>query len=347
MTSQGQRVARRFIDRLVCSQGTSVGEALRKASRVLEDRRERNPVASIMLLSDSHDESVQTSNNNQRKGSSQASSTRFSHVEIPVQSSGFGGNSSYKQEPAEDAFTKCVGGLLCVVVQDLRVQLGFAYGSDPAEVSAAYLSNGRPTVLNGSSFCLGNFYAEEEREVLLELRVPKSALGSHHVLSVQCCYKDPATQELVFGSEQALLVPRLQAVRSSSPRIERLRSIFITTRAIAESRRLVEHNELTSAMQLLTSARTLLLQSGRTSTEEYIKGLEAELSDVQWRKHYQQQMEQRRMNEREEALFVDENGEPLTPSSAWRAAEKLAKVVQMKKSMNRVIDLHGFDNARF
>ncbi|KAM1120112.1 hypothetical protein TB2_044156 [Malus domestica] len=44
---------------------------------------------------------------------------------------------------------------------------------------------------------------------------------------------------------------------------------------------------------------------------------------------------------------VDENGEPLTPSSAWREAEKLAKVAIMKKSLNRVSDLHGFENARF
>ena len=45
--------------------------------------------------------------------------------------------------------------------------------------------------------------------------------------------------------------------------------------------------------------------------------------------------------------LVDENGEPLTPTSAWRAAKKLAKVAIMKKSMNRVSDLHGFENARF
>jgi hypothetical protein len=44
---------------------------------------------------------------------------------------------------------------------------------------------------------------------------------------------------------------------------------------------------------------------------------------------------------------VDENGEPLTPTSAWRAAEKLAKMAMVKKSLNKVSDLHGFENARF
>ncbi|XP_042518482.1 E3 ubiquitin-protein ligase WAV3-like [Macadamia integrifolia] len=42
MTAQGQRSTRRIIDLLVAGQGTSVGEALRKAAEVLEDRWERS-----------------------------------------------------------------------------------------------------------------------------------------------------------------------------------------------------------------------------------------------------------------------------------------------------------------
>ncbi|XP_049392651.1 E3 ubiquitin-protein ligase WAV3 [Solanum stenotomum] len=356
MTPQGQRSARRIIDRLVCSQGTCVGEALRKAGKVLEDRRERNPVASIMLLSDGQDEKIQGSNTHNRRSSesTHVSSTRFGHIEIPVHSSGFGKKGGFSHEPAEeDAFSKCVGGLLSVVVQDLKIQLDFSSGSDPAEVAAVYSYNGRPAVLGSTCVRLGDLYAEEERELLLEVKIPTMTNGSHHVLSVRCCYKDPATQEAIYGREHSLLVPRPQAIRSSIPKIERLRNLFITTRAIAESRRLIEHNELSSAMHLLSSARALLIQSGSAFVDEYVRGLEAELTEVQWRKQYQQQIEQQkmiqrqRMNEREMNLFLDENGEPLTPTSAWRAAEKLAKVAMMKKSMNRVSDLHGFENARF
>jgi Mg-chelatase subunit ChlD/uncharacterized Zn finger protein (UPF0148 family) len=354
MTAQGQRAARRIVDRLVCREGTSVGDALRKASKVLEDRRERNPVASIMLLSDGqdHDERrrVHHANNNQRQASNHVSSTRFARIEIPVHKFGFGDN---EHEAAEDSFAKCVGGLLSVVVQDLRIQLGFP---SPAEISAIYSCNGRPTVLGSGSVRLGDMYAEEERELLVELRVPTSAnVGTHHVMSFRCLYKDPATQEVVYGKEQALLVPRPHGFRSSTPRIERLRNLFITTRAMAESRRLIEHDELSSAHQLLASARALLLQSSSESAEEYVRSLEAELAEVQWRRQQQQQqmmtmmLQRRRGHERDAmgANIVDENGEPLTPTSAWRAAEKLAKVAIMKKSLNRVSDLHGFENARF
>ncbi|TVU06825.1 hypothetical protein EJB05_46860, partial [Eragrostis curvula] len=71
MTRQGQRSARQIVDRLVvCASaaaaassapqgqeeqhqgGGCVGDALRKATKVLEDRHDRNPVATVMLLSD-------------------------------------------------------------------------------------------------------------------------------------------------------------------------------------------------------------------------------------------------------------------------------------------------------
>jgi hypothetical protein len=352
MTPNGQRSARRIIDRLVCGQGSSVGEALRKATKVLEDRRERNPVASIMLLSDGQDERVSDNNSNHRHTSIHKSSTRFAHIEIPVHSFGFGQSGGNSQEPAEDAFAKCVGGLLSVVVQDLRIQLGFASSSAPAEIVAVYPCNSRPNVLGSGSVRLGDLYAEEERELLVELRVPQSAVGSHHVMSARCLYKDPATQEVVYDRDQSLLVPRPHALPSTGPKIQHLSNLFITTRALAEARRLVEHNEFTSAHHLLVSSRALILQSSLISADEYVRRLEAELAEVQWRKQHhqlqqQQQQQQMMMQRRREMVTMDENGEPLTPTSAWRAAEKLAKVATMKKSLNRVSDLHGFENARF
>ncbi|KAK7352954.1 hypothetical protein VNO80_18386 [Phaseolus coccineus] len=356
MTAQGQRVARRIVDRLVVGQGSSVGDALRKATRVLEDRRERNPVASVMLLSDGQEERVQnqrgTSSGSQRKSSTHMSSTRFAHIEIPVHAFGFGTKSGYSQEPGEEAFAKCVGGLLSVVVQDLRIQVGFE--SEAVEMSAIYSCSGRPSLLSSGAVRLGDLYAEEERELLVELRVPASSgPGTHHVMAVRCLYKDPASQEIVYGREQGLLVPPPQSLRCSGTRIQRLRNLFITTRAIAESKRLLEHNaDFTSAHHLLASARALLMHSNATSAEDYVRALEAELAELHWRRQHeqvqqQQIVQQRRRGSEREMTLVDENGEPLTPTSAWRAAEKLAKMAMMKKSLNRVSDLHGFENARF
>ena len=90
------------------------------------------------------------------------------------------------------------------------------------------------------------------------------------------------------------------------------------------------------------------MQSNSISAEEYIRGLETEMAELHWRRQQQlDQQHRRRSSETREVTLVDENGEPLTPTSAWRAAEKLAKVAMMRKSMNKVSDLHGFENARF
>lgn len=337
MTTNGRRSARRIIDALAVLDGTSsASDALKKAVKVLEDRRERNTTCSVMILSDE---------GNHRRQSSFVFSTRYTQQNIPVHSIGFN-QDARGHTPSGEAFAKCVGGLLSVVVQDVKVQLGFVSGSAPAEIAAVYSFTVRPASLGSGCVTIGDCYAEEERELLVELKVPSSAIGAHHVLSIRCCFIDPSTHETVYVKEQALLVPRPHAVRSSSPSIQRLRNLFLSTRAIAESRRLVERNDLTGAHHMLASAKALLLQSSSAEAEEFIRGLEAELAEVNRRRQIQNQRSATIVNGREFA-FVDEKGEPLTPTSAWRAAEKLAKVAIMRKSLNRVSDLHGFEDARF
>lgn len=356
MTANGRVSARRIVDAIVSTQGETIAstasDAVKKAAKVLEDRRERNPVASILVLSESHNERTSTR--------VKSITTRFSHLEIPVHSVEFGqgGSGAFNHAPSDEAFAKCVDGLLSVVVQDLRLQLGFLSGSSPGEISAVYSISSRPSSIEPGSIRIGDLYGEEEREFLMELKVPSSSNRAHNILSVRCCHKDPSTQELVHTRDLPLLVPRPHSVRSSSstpPSIERLRSLFFTTRAVAESRLLIERNNYTAAHHMLTSARALLVQSRSASADEFIRALDWELKELQLRRQKltetqtEEVVQRRRGNvtEREAAVFLDEKGEPLTPTSAWRAAERLAKVAIMRKSVNRVSDLHGFENARF
>lgn len=332
MTTAGRRSARRIIDAVVSLDGgaTSATDSLKKAAKVIEDRREKNPAASILLLSDGH------------RGGPLVSSTRFSHMEIPVHTVNL---SACLNAPPGDYLSRCITGLLSQVVQDLKVQLSFAAGSAPGEISAVYSYAGKPALVgSGSSWCrVGDLHSEEERELLLELRVPPSLGGAHRLLSVRCCYKDPSTQQTIYDKERALAVPRPRAVGSSTRDIQRLRCLFVTTRAVAESRRLADRSDVAGALNMLASARALVLQSGSGSGEEFVRGLEAELAVLNW-KRQDQVLPRRRNNEPPRA---DDKAEPLTPTSAWRAAERLAKVAIMRKSLNRVSDLHGFENARF
>ncbi|KAL9271244.1 E3 ubiquitin-protein ligase WAV3-like protein [Drosera capensis] len=337
MTAHGQRIARRIVDRLICGQGKCVPDALMKSSKVLEDRREKNPVAGIVLLSDGHDEK-QLKDSYQRIPFCHDTSVRFAHIEIPVR---------FGLEEAEKALSRQISGVLSVVAQEVRIQLGLASGSAPAEIIAVYgTHHGRwPMLMNSDSARVGDMCGDEERELLIVMRAPTSAIGSHHVMSVRCSYRDPTSQELICCRERALLVPRPRTVRSNDSRLERMRQQFLSTRALAESRCLVEHGELASAQHLLSSARALL-----NGSDEFVKRVEAAEAELKWKRGHKRKDEALKQAPRrkvEVVGFVDENGEPLTPTSAWRAAERLAKVAIMRKSMNKVSDLHGFENARF
>ncbi|KAG4388610.1 hypothetical protein AAZX31_09G185400 [Glycine max] len=335
MTGGGQRSARRIVDALAAIDQTREGtpvknDAVKKAAKVLEDRREKNAVASIVVLSDLNDSRA---GNNMHKPSL-VSTTRLAHLEVPVHAVRLG---ECSHALSDDALANFVGGLLNVVAQDVRIQLEVVSRSRAVEIAGVYSLSGRPVSLGSSDWIrLGDLYAEEEREFLVELKVPAASAGSHHVLTVRSSYRNPLTREPLIPVEQAMLVPRPHAVRSSCAKIERLRNLHVTARAVAESSRLAEHNDLSGAHHLLSSARALLLQSSKPE-EEFLRWLEAEQAELQRRRQRQTQRNSR----------VEEKVEPLTPTSAWRAAERLAKVAIMRKSMNRVSDLHGFENARF
>ncbi|XP_076919947.1 E3 ubiquitin-protein ligase WAV3-like [Bidens hawaiensis] len=319
MTTSGRRAARRIVEAMAVIEGSSNSkDALKKAVKVLEDRREKNPIATVILLSDVINQS------------SSVSSIRY-----PIHSLKLG-------ITEDDLFVKQIGNLITVAVQDLRLQLG----ASPAAIAAVYSRTPQPIVLGSNTVEIGDLSTGEERELLVELKLPSSTVRSHQVLSVRCCYRESSSQEIIYGQQQSLLVPRLTTVRSSSSSIQRLRHLFISARALAESHRLTERNDLTGAYHMLVSARAVIQQSSPAPDNEFILGLEADLTELQ-RRHKTQTPAQLGRRGRLEQAPADEKGEPLTPTSAWRVADKLAKVAMMRKPVNRVSDLHGFEDARF
>ncbi|CAA6668535.1 unnamed protein product [Spirodela intermedia] len=302
MSPDGQRSARRIVERLVCGEGSSAREGIRKAVKVLEQRRESNPVAAIVLLTDSQQHKDDCGRRRRECHSSHTSYsaiTRFAHFEVP------------STKHAEDSFARCVGGLLSVVCHDVRLELSFPSG----EVCSVYSSGSRPVALGSA----GNLrMGGEERELLMELRMNSAVLraGAFQPLLVSYSYRNPVTQELVHGGEHTLPVFLTRRQRpAAAPNVEHLRNVFITARAIAEAQRLADNGDFATGLHLLVSARRLLLQCSSICPGENLRSTAA--------------------------------AEALTPMSAWRAAERLAKLAIMRKSGNRVSDLHGFENARF
>ncbi|XP_058747700.1 E3 ubiquitin-protein ligase WAVH1-like [Vicia villosa] len=271
MTGRGRRSARRIVDALVANEVSSDEaparkEAVMKAAKILEDRRQKNPVTKIILLTNSYEDRRLTS-------------TRFSNLEIPVHAL------NYSRAVYDSAFTERVGNLLRVVAQDIKFEFHNTISGEISAVKSPY------------SATLGDIHAAEERELVVELKVPSSH-GSHsHVLSVRSSYRDPFTQEFVHSKERMISTPRALPVGSLDSKIKRLIRLHVSTR---------------------TRANADVKKPNPETPQEWLRRLQAE-----------------------------EKVEPFTPISAWKAAEKLAKVAMMRKSMNKVSDLHGFEDARF
>nr|XP_043608318.1 E3 ubiquitin-protein ligase WAV3-like [Erigeron canadensis] len=338
MTPNGRRAARRIVEAMAVLEGVSNSkDAVKKGVKVLEDRKEKNPIANIILLSEVVDR-LKISEHERF-----VSSTRYPWPNISIH--------SVKLVIDGDVYTlsKLIGNLLNVMVQGVELELRF---SSSGVIAAVYTRTPQPTLLGSSTVKIGDMFGDEEKELYIEVKgsLSSSVVRSHQVLSVRCRYRESCVHESIYGKQQTLMVPRPQSVRSSLPSIQRLRNLFISTRALAESHRLADRTDLVGAYHMLVSARVLMLQSKPANDDEFVLGLEAELSELQRRRKASQSQVRRRGKAETAApvtAYTDEKGEPLTPTSAWRVADKLAKVAMMRKSVNRVSDLHGFEDARF
>ncbi|KAI3443845.1 hypothetical protein Pfo_000510 [Paulownia fortunei] len=141
MSEAGRQQALQAVNSLVANGGTNIAEGLRKGAKIMEDRREKNPVANIILLSDGQD----TYTVNNTGGSQNLPNYQLllpisirpdetSGFKIPVHAFGFGadhdassmhsiseisgGTFSFIETEGviQDAFAQCIGGLLSVCV---------------------------------------------------------------------------------------------------------------------------------------------------------------------------------------------------------------------------------------
>eukprot|EP01018_Ginkgo_biloba_P025791 Gb_04078 [translate_table: standard] len=427
MVPDGQRAARRVIERLLCTGGTNIAEGLRKGAKVLEERRERNPVASIMLLSDGQDTYSLSSRgvisfNPHTTSSARCASrqgSRYGHIQIPVHAFGFGidhdaatmhtiseesgGTFSFIQAEGlvQDAFAQCIGGLLSVVVQDVLLTVSCNSVQIPGLELKSFHAGSYETFINGSSGTvkLGDLYAEEERNILVELKLPAVKSGNAMtIVSVQCSFKDPVSQQTLQVREQHLAISRPEGSLDESLgvniEVEKQRNRLRTAQAIANARTLADRGDMSGAQKVLQTAKVELQSStvSRTGDLSVSIALEAEITEIQARmtnkqtyersgrafvlsaqsshlrqrattrgesiENYSREYQTPSMADmvmRSQTLSATEPNttnsgitqQPMTPTSAWRTAERLAKVATLKKSCTRVTDLHGFENGGF
>ncbi|KAK6268365.1 hypothetical protein QUC31_012525 [Theobroma cacao] len=337
MSGGGHDEAIRVINALTSSGGTNIVEGLKKGVKVLEERREQNPIASIILLSDGHDtlngdtyrlyRSVQNHTLNPRHNlqylyllppsicpRNNASGAESRQLTIPVHTFGFGsehdsnamhaisdvsgGTYSFIEsiDILQDAFARCIGGLLSVVAQDVQLTMqsispGVQIGSIPSgRYKSEILSQGQKAIIY-----VGSLYADEEKEFLVYLSIPASTyadgekkLGNMLLLDVLCSYTYSTTMEIFHLSCERVEIRRPEVLSPTDGlvclEVDRQRNRLCVAEAIANAQRIAELGDLEHAQAVLSEQRIALLSSvSAQAGDRLCNWLEAELRETRQR----------------------------------------------------------------
>ncbi|KAM0944948.1 putative chromatin regulator PHD family [Dioscorea sansibarensis] len=318
MSESGRQQALQAVNSLVSSGGTNIAEGLRKGAKVIEDRKEKNPVCSIILLSDGQDTYTISAATGSRHAQPDYRSLVPSSIlggsghQIPVHAFGFGvdhdsasmhsisetsgGTFSFIEAEGviQDAFAQCIGGLLSVVVQEMRVGMECGHpsvhinciksGSYPNQV----VDNGRVGSIN-----VGDLYADEERDFLVSVAVPPGREETV-LLKVNCVYRDPVSQEMVHLQSEEVRIQRPESLvaQATSIEVDRQRNRLRAAEAMADARISAERGSLSEAVSILEGCREMLAESlaGR-SGDQLCSALDVELKEMQERMASRQRYE--------------------------------------------------------
>ncbi|MCO5608321.1 hypothetical protein L7F22_062527 [Adiantum nelumboides] len=332
MGEEGQRQAIQAMDALVASGGTNIAEGLRKGVKILEDRRAKNPISSIMLLSDGQD-TYNMSSGRQLPfllgGASADSrrlvprsirrSTSLGHLQIPIHTFGFGtdhdsstmhaiaeisgGTFSFIQaeEMVQDAFAQRIGGLLSVVAQD--VELTISCLSPGVLITAIHAGSYQSSVIDEGlhgNVRLGDLYAEEERDILIELKLPAvmqaNSVTSMRLLEAGCAHKDPITRKIIQIPAHNLCIDRPLVLEEAhqvvSLEVDRQRNRLQTAAVIAEARTLADEGNFEAAQSRLQRVRTQLeISPSARAGDQLCAALDFELKEMHEKMATRQQYE--------------------------------------------------------
>ncbi|CAK7332289.1 unnamed protein product [Dovyalis caffra] len=314
MTETGKLEALQAVNSLVSNGGTNIAEGLRKGAKVLVDRKWKNPVCSIMLLSDGQDTYTVSSNSGTRPRTDyksllpisihQNGSTGF---QIPVHAFGFGadhdaasmhsisetsgGTFSFIEAEGviQDAFAQCIGGLLSVVVQELQVKVECLHSR--LQIGSIKAGSYKTSIMANArmgSVDVGDLYAEEERDFLVTVNIPVDDTSDEiSLLKVSCAYRDPMTKGMVTleeASQVKIQRPQITGTQVVSMEVDRQRNRLRAAEAMAEAKAAAEHGDLACAISVLEICGKALSETASARAGDRLCiALSAELKEMQER----------------------------------------------------------------
>ncbi|CAM0870680.1 unnamed protein product [Alopecurus aequalis] len=309
MTGRGKALTVSAVESLAARGGTNIAQGLRTAAKVLDERRHRNAVSSVVLLSDGQDTYTMVRTRGGEANYEALVPPSFLRTggewSAPIHTFGFGndhdaaamhviaeatgGTFSFieNEEVIQDAFAQCIGGLLSVVVQEARITVVCAH---PGVRVVSFKSGRYESRVDEdgrtASIRVGELYADEERRFLLFLAVPRAEPtdGSNTALvKVVFSYRDAASggNVSVAAEETAVARPEHAGDAERSAEVERERVRVEAADDIAAARAAAERGAYQEAVEILESRQRAVAQSG--DGDAVIVALGAELQEMRGR----------------------------------------------------------------
>ncbi|KAG5228158.1 E3 ubiquitin-protein ligase [Salix suchowensis] len=322
MSGSGREDAIRVVNSLSAIGGTNIVAGLKKGIRVLEERRQHNSVANIILLSDGCD--TQSHNTHNRLEylkslptsifpSNNASGEESQQPTFPIHTFGFGldhdsaamhaisdesgGTFSFIEsiDILQDAFARCIGGLTSIVARD--VQLKVRSASPGVQIMSTPSGKHKNKIFDQgqqATIDIGDLYAEEEKDFLVFLSIPifsvdgEERLENTPLVDVSGFQKDSVSMDTVQVEGERVEIRRPQLLSPIDQvlclEVDRQRNRLQVTETIAKTQRMAEMGDLKGAQALLAEQlSTLLSTASAQAGYDLCNQLEAELKETRKR----------------------------------------------------------------
>ncbi|KAJ6701965.1 CALCIUM-ACTIVATED CHLORIDE CHANNEL REGULATOR [Salix koriyanagi] len=322
MSGSGREDAIRVVNSLSAIGGTNIVAGLKKGIRVLEERRQHNSVANIILLSDGCD--TQSHNTHNRLEylkslptsifpSNNASGEESQQPTFPIHTFGFGldhdsaamhaisdesgGTFSFIEsiDILQDAFARCIGGLTSIVARD--VQLKVRSASPGVQIMSTPSGKHKNKIFDQgqqATIDIGDLYAEEEKDFLVFLSIPifsvdgEERLENTPLVDVSGFQKDSVSMDTVQVEGERVEIQRPQLLSPIDQvlclEVDRQRNRLQVTETIAKTQRMAEMGDLKGAQALLAEQlSTLLSTASAQAGYDLCNQLEAELKETRKR----------------------------------------------------------------
>ncbi|CAH8386584.1 unnamed protein product [Eruca vesicaria subsp. sativa] len=305
MSETGKQFAIQAVNSLFADGCTNIAEGLKVGARVIADRRCRNPVPVMMLLSDGQDNFTFSHFEGHRHRTDYECLLPSSSTRIPIHTFGFGsdhdaelmhtisqvssGTFSFIETETviRDAFAQCIGGLLSTVVLDQVVEIECIHeeGLKISSVKAGSYRNNVSSDGRSATINVGDMYAEEERDFLVVLEIPTCEDETMSLVKVRCVYKDPISREIIRVESGELIIQRPEELTGEevvSIEVDRQRNRFLVSQAISEAKVLADGGDVRAAAELLRkSERDLSETISARSGDSLCASLTMELKALQ------------------------------------------------------------------